>query len=137
MKKLLIAAVVVGLFSSAKAQTKKSSVSKSDTTTINDPNFVETHPKFPGGEHGFKQFLKKNLKWPKTNIDVQGKIWIIFTIQKDGSVTNAKIIRGIGSPFDEEALRVINKSPKWIPATQNGKRVKIQYTVSIPFYLQQ
>ena len=128
---LVISFCVIGL----KAQNKKSSGSKIDTATIIDPNFVETNPKFPGGEQSFRQFLKKNLKWPKTNIDSQGKIWIIFTIQKDGSVTNAKIIRGIGSPFDEEALRVIKKSPKWIPATQNGKRVKVQYTISIPFYL--
>jgi protein TonB len=66
-------------------------------------------------------------------MDVQGKVIITFIIERDGRVTNAKVIRSLSPSFDAEALRVINSSPKWKPGTIGGKTVRMQFTVPVPF----
>ena len=92
-------------------------------------------PEFPGGEKAFSAFLNKNLKWPKnTSDDIQGVVTVSFFVEKDGSLTEIKVAKSMSPPFDEEALRVINLSPKWIPAMKNNKFIKSKYTVPIKFY---
>jgi TonB family protein len=94
-----------------------------------------TPPEFPGGKKAFNTFLNKNLKWPKnTSDDIQGIVTLSFFVEKDGSLTEIKVAKSMSPPFDEEALRVINLSPKWIPAMKNNKFIKSQYTVPIKFY---
>lgn len=94
-------------------------------------------PTFKGGLHAFGSFLSSNLRYPNEARDanVQGRVFIQFVVEKDGSLVDTKVIRGIGSGCDEEALRVINKSPKWNPGTQRGKPVRVSYTVPIFFQL--
>jgi TonB family protein len=75
------------------------------------------------------------LKWPKnTSDDIQGVVTVSFFVEKDGSLTEIKVTKSMSPPFDEEALRVINLSPKWIPAMKNNKFIKSKYTVPIKFY---
>jgi TonB family protein len=98
---------------------------------------VEQAPGFPGGEKAFGQYLANNVKYPAKAREnkTQGRVIVTFVVEADGSLTNARVIRGIGDGADEEALRVINASPKWTPGMQDGKKVKVQYTVPISFSL--
>lgn len=95
----------------------------------------EMFPRFPGGHIALFEYLSKNIKFPKSkeNEDVKVRVVTTFTVEKDGSITDAKIVRSQGEAFDNEALRVINGMPKWIPGMQNGKAVSVKYTLPITF----
>lgn len=99
---------------------------------------LETMPTFKGGIQAFGKFLSQNLRYPPEARDnnIQGKVFLQFVIEKDGSLTEAKVIRSVGGGCDEEALRVINLSPKWSPGVQRGRAVRVSYTVPIFFQLQ-
>lgn len=99
------------------------------------PCIPETFPQFPGGHIALFEYLSKNIKFPKSkeNEDVKVRVVTTFTVEKDGSITDAKIVRRQGEAFDNEALRVINGMPKWIPGMQNGKAVSVKYTLPITF----
>lgn len=100
--------------------------------------FAEVMPSFPGGAKELNNFLSKNLKYPPSlqEINVQGKVIIQFVVDKDGSITNAEVVRGVHPLIDKEALRVINMMPKWSPGMQNQKPVRVKYTVPVAFKLQ-
>lgn len=104
-----------------------------------DPVFtsVEQVPEFNGGLEAFGKFLMTNLRYPKAARDnnVQGRVIITFVVEKDGTLSDMKVVRGIGSGCDEEAVRVLSISPAWKPGIQNGKPVKVQYSVPISFTL--
>ena len=95
----------------------------------------EMFPQFPGGHIALFEYLSKNIKFPKSkeNEDVKVRVVTTFTVEKDGSITDAKIVRSQGEAFDNEALRVINGMPKWIPGMQNGKAVSVKYLLPITF----
>ena len=95
----------------------------------------EMFPQFPGGHVALFEYLSKNIKFPKSKEkeDVKVRVVTTFTVEKDGSITDAKIVRSQGEAFDNEALRVINGMPKWIPGMQNGKAVSVKYTLPITF----
>lgn len=99
------------------------------------PCIPETFPQFPGGHIALVEYLSKNIKIPKEKEkeNVRARVVASFTVDKDGSITDAKIVRSQGEAFDNEALRVINGMPKWIPGTQNGKAVSVKYTLPITF----
>lgn len=99
------------------------------------PCIPETFPQFPGGHIALFEYLSKNIKFPKSkeNEDVKVRVVTTFTVEKDGSITDAKIVRSQGEAFDNEALRVINGMPKWIPGMQNGKAVSVKYLLPITF----
>jgi len=110
--------------------------------TEEDPNkifaAVEKEPEFAGGIEKFYAYLQKNIHYPavaKEN-NVQGKVFVTFVVEKDGSLTDIKTVRGIGSGCDEEAVRVLKNSPRWKPGIQNGRQVRVQYTMPISFTLQ-
>ncbi|WP_276348284.1 M56 family metallopeptidase [Daejeonella sp. JGW-45] len=94
-------------------------------------------PEFPGGIKAWGEYLIKTLKYPaeaKKN-NVQGRVIVSFTVDKDGSIQDVKVLRGIGSGADEEAIRVVAQSPKWIPGTINGEPARVSYTMPINFGL--
>ena len=99
------------------------------------PCIPETFPQFPGGHIALVEYLSKNIKFPKEKEkeNVRARVVASFTVEKDGSITDAKIVKSQGEAFDNEALRVINGMPKWIPGTQNGKAVCVKYTLPITF----
>lgn len=102
-------------------------------------NLCDIMPEFPGGQSALLQFLAKNIKYP---VDAQqqkkqGKVSITFVIEKDGSITDAKVVNSIFPSLDKEALRVVNSMPKWTPGKMaDGKIVRVQYTVPITYRLQ-
>jgi len=99
---------------------------------------VEDMPEFPGGELALRKFIANSIKYPVIAQEngIQGKVYVNFVVDKDGSITNARIARGVDSSLDKEALRVVNTLPKWKPGQQRGKPVKVSYTVPINFVLQ-
>ena len=104
-----------------------------------DPIFlsVEQEPEFKGGMRQFYQFLAANLNYPEAMIkfNVQGKVFVTMTVEKDGSLTDIKSLRDIGYGSAEEAIRVLKLSPKWQPGYQNGHPVRVRYTLPILFNL--
>jgi TonB family protein len=98
---------------------------------------VEQAPSYPGGVDKFYQFLQHNIKYPAAAREkkVEGKVFITFVVEKNGSLSNLKIVRDIGSGCGAEAIRVMKLSPKWIAGVQNGHKVRVQYTLPISFTL--
>jgi len=90
-----------------------------------------------GGDAAWTKFLMKNLRYPPQAVDEgkSGKVWISFIIEKDGSLTDIKVMRGPGYGMDQEALRVLKKAPAWTPGIQRGKPVRVQFTLPINFAL--
>lgn len=99
---------------------------------------VETMPEFPGGQGQLMSFLAKSIKYPVIAQEngIQGRVSCSFVINKDGSIVDAEVIRGVDPSLDKEALRVINSMPKWSPGKQRGKPVRVKYTVPVTFRLQ-
>lgn len=99
---------------------------------------VEEMPEFPGGDAALRAFIAQSVKYPVVAQEngIQGKVYVNFVVGKDGSITNAKIARGVDPALDKEALRVVNSLPKWKPGKQGGKPVRVSYTVPINFVLQ-
>lgn len=98
----------------------------------------ETMPQFPGGREVLLKYLVANIKYPASAVKAkkQGRVIVTFIVQKDGSITHAKIAKSIDPELDAEALRVVKGMPKWTPGTQNGKPVNVKYTVPVKFSLQ-
>jgi len=96
---------------------------------------VDTPPKFPGGMEQFYKFLGREIKFPeeakKNNVD--GKVFLSFVVEKDGSLNDIKVLKGLGAGTDEEALRVLGLSPKWEPGKIKGNPVRVQYHLPISF----
>lgn len=99
---------------------------------------VEVDPEFPGGEEALYKYLAENIKYPEKakNNKVEGRVYITFVIEKDGNVSDAKVLRSVNEELDAEALRVINAMPKWKPGMQRGVPVRVQYNIPITFKLQ-
>ena len=99
---------------------------------------VEENPEFPGGPAKLLEYVQKNLKYPMMarESDIQGKVFVGFVVEKDGSISNVKVLRGIGGGCDEEAMRVIKSLPKWKPGKQRGKAVRVSYQIPVFFKLQ-
>lgn len=98
---------------------------------------VEQGAEPDGGMEAFRKYLEKNLKYPKQarKMGVEGKVFVQFVVEKDGSVTDVKAIKGVGAGCDEEAIRIIQESPKWKPGKQRGRPVKQRVVVPIVFKL--
>ena len=97
---------------------------------------VATPPSFPGGEKEFVNFYRSHMQYPQVakKNNIQGRVIAVFVIEKDGSLSDIKIIRDPGD-LGEEAIRLLKASPRWTPGIQNGKTVRVQYTEAINFML--
>ena len=98
---------------------------------------VEEMPAFPGGEQKLMEYVGKNIKYPQIAREsgIQGRVFVGFVVEPDGSVSNVKLLRGIGGGCDEEAMRVIKNMPKWKPGKLQGKAVRTQFNLPIQFVL--
>jgi protein TonB len=98
---------------------------------------VENMPEFPGGDLGLMKFIQKNVKYPAIakEYNITGKVYVSFIVDKGGSVTNVKIVRGVDKNLDAEALRVVSALPKYKPGKQRGKPVRVMFTIPINFTL--
>ena len=99
---------------------------------------AEVMPEFPGGSAKMSEYLSQNIVYPveAQKAGIQGKVFVSFVIEKDGSVSNVEVMRGIGSGCDEEAVRVVKAMPKLKPGTQRGKPVRVSYNLPVVFKLQ-
>ena len=121
-----------------KAEAKASdATAPADTTKNVVYDITETLPQFPGGQGVMMKYLAANIKYPASAVKAkkQGRVIVSFVIQKDGSVTNARIVRSVDPELDAEALRIVKAMPNWTPGTQDGKPVNVRYTIPVVFSL--
>ena len=99
---------------------------------------VEEAASFPGGIGECMKWLGKNIKYPTISQEngVQGRVIVQFVVNRDGTIVDAKVVRGVDPYLDKEALRVVNQMPKWSPGKQRGKAVRCQFTLPVQFRLQ-
>lgn len=136
MKGLLLLLALFVSISFINAQTDVPIV-KSESDNADVFTVVEQMPEFPGGEQAMNDFLWKNLKYPQMAKDkgIQGKVWLSFVVDKDGTIKDVEVLRGIGGGCDEESVRVVKLMPKWKPGYQSGKPVMVKFRFPINFIL--
>jgi len=109
---------------------------KTETRIFGD--VVEQMPMFPGGQKALMEYLAANVQYPESMGDTcaQGRVVVSFVVERNGSIAEPKVVKSVHPALDEEALRVVNAMPKWIPGSQNGERVRTKYTIPITFRIQ-
>lgn len=101
-----------------------------EDNSIHNMAGIEVKPDFPGGLQKFYDYVSRNYKIPEED-GLNGKVFVTFVVEKDGSLTDIKVIRDIGFGTGKEAMRVLKASPRWNPGEQNGKKVRVQYSLPI------
>lgn len=101
-------------------------------------DIVEQPPSFPGGNSALMEYLGKNVKYPVVAQEngVQGRVTVVFVVERDGSVTDVKVAKSVDPSLDREAARVVASMPRWIPGKQNGSAVRVKFNVPVSFRLQ-
>ncbi|KAF0204247.1 MAG: hypothetical protein FD170_565 [Bacteroidetes bacterium] len=96
---------------------------------------VETMPSFPGGQKALENYLKINLKYPEAakNAGIKGTVFVSFVVERDGTLSDIRVVRGIGSGCDEEVIRLLKNMPKWKPGKQRGKAVRVSMNLPVTF----
>ena len=109
---------------------------KEDETKVFD--VVEQMPSFPGGDAELMKFLHDHMKYPAVAEEngIQGRVICTFVVERDGSITDVKIIKSVDPSLDKEAVRVVKSMPKWNPGKQNGSAVRVKFTLPVTFRLQ-
>lgn len=141
----IIAATAIGLgaaiadnltSTSASNATATSEQPQTSQTIYNEP---EEKASFHGGDRALSEWLCDNLRYPEISLenDVQGEVIVRFVVERDGTVTNPIIVKGVDKDLDKEALRVVKTMPRWNPGKNNGKVVKSYYYFPIIFQLSQ
>ena len=133
MKKLILM-TVMAVFCLMTASAQKTVVSQENQKVFDT---VEQMPEYPGGMPALIEFLQTNMKYPEDaqKQKVEGRVMVMFVVEKDGSITDVKVARNVFPSLDEEAVRVVNAMPKWTPGKEKGKPVRVQYTLPISFRL--
>ena len=128
LKVALMMLVLLFSFMTSTAQTKK-----------NDMLFsvVEVMPQYPGGQIAMLKYIMENIKYPEQAMKkgIQGRVVVSFIVEKDGRVSNVRLLRSVESSLDKEAVRVVKSMPKWSPGKQNGKPVRVRFNVPVMFKL--
>ena len=99
---------------------------------------AEVMPEYPGGDQAMMDFVAKNVQYPQEARDkeISGRVLVSFIVEKDGSIADVKVVKGIGGGCDEEAVRVVKAMPKWKPGKDKGKSVRVSYMMPFTFKLQ-
>lgn len=134
---------LTGISNSAVGDGVKTQISVETSTTngsgdgIYEAAGVEVFPEFPGGMNAWAKFIQRNLRYPAIAQEsaVQGKVFLSFVVEKDGNISDVKVLRGIGYGCDEEAIRVIKKSPRWKAGMQNNLPVRVRFQMPIAYTL--
>ena len=107
-----------------------------DDTIIYNPAGIEVKPEFPGGNEKLFSFISRNFKYTDEMIEneLKGRIMVSFIVERDGSLTDIKVVRGLGFGAEKEALRVLKLMPKWNCGEQNGRKVRCSYLIPITIY---
>jgi hypothetical protein len=131
MKKLLI---LILIFSAQNifSQNTPLTVTNSEKNPVYNTAGIDIKPDFPGGYEKFLIFVDDNFKYPEGNVNLKGKkIYVTFIVEVDGSLSDIKILRDAGHGTGAEALRVLEKSPKWNPGEHHGKKIRVLFSLPI------
>lgn len=135
MKRIVILLTISTLVLSVYSQ--KLAVPCTTTDTSDNPVYtvVETMPAFPGGDSALIKFLRQNIHYPELAREsrIQGTVYVTFILEKDGKVSNVRILRGIGGGCDEETMRVIKLMPPWNPGKCGNNAVRVQMNMPVKF----
>jgi len=126
MKKFLILILICFVQNIFSQEASKANTSDDDNKLYNTAG-IDIKPEFPGGVEAMNSFIKQNFKSPKENL--KGKIYATFIIEKDGSLSDIKILRDLGHETGAEAIRVLKLFPKWRPGKQNNKIIRVLYSI--------
>ena len=131
MKKLILMSLMA-VFCLSTVSAQKTVVSKKNQKVF---DVVEQMPKFPGGMEALFKYMAENMKYPEDakKQQVEGRVLVQFIVETDGSVSNTEVLMRVFPSLDAEAVRVISGMPKWIPGKQNGKVVRVKYTIPVSF----
>ena len=134
MKKLLLMSLMA-VFCLSTVSAQKTVVSKKNQKVF---DVVEQMPEFPGGIAAMFEYLMQNVKYPEDaeKQKVEGRVIATFVVETDGSITDVQAVKQVFPSLDAEAIRVLEAMPKWTPGKQNGKPVRVKYTVPVNFKLQ-
>ncbi len=137
-KSVLLAVMVFGVMVSYAQIERSSEAVKYADESHQVFQVVEQAARFPGGFDKMNKFLSDNIKYPEKarKDNVQGRVMLSFIIETDGSISDVKVLRGIGKECDAEAVRVIKSMPKWEPAKNKGKKVRQEFVLPVTFSLQ-
>ena len=136
---LAAALLIASNISCTSSENKKDSAEATESRAVEGEVFqvVEEMPEFPGGMAECMKWLGQNIKYPAEAIEkgIQGRVIVQMIVERDGTITNANVVRGVDPLLDKEALRVVNLSPKWKPGMQRGQAVRVKYTLPVMFRL--
>ena len=135
MKRLLMISCLFALSWTLATAQENDSIKNKDTQKCIIFCDYEQQPSFPGGMSALLDYLKENIHWPLGHEEdcIQGRVVVSFMVEKDGSITNAKVERSLDPAFDAEALRVVASMPKWRPGKYNGEATRTKYCIPITF----
>ena len=128
LKVALMMLVLLFSFMTSTAQTKKKNM-------VYD--VVEVMPQYPGGQIAMMKYIMENIKYPKQIMEegIQGRVTVSFIVEKDGRVSNVRLLRSVQPSLDKEAIRVVKSMPKWTPGKHNGKPVRVRFNLPVMFKL--
>ena len=128
LKVALMMLVLLFSFMTSTAQTKKNNM-------VFD--VVEVMPQFPGGQIAMMKYIMENMKYPEQAMKegIQGRVTVRFIVEKDGRVSNVRLLRSVQPLLDKEAVRVVESMPKWTPGKHNGKPVRVRFNLPVMFKL--
>jgi len=99
---------------------------------------VEEQPEFPGGNEALMKYISDNIKYPADAVSkgIQGRVITNFVVEKDGTLTDVQVARGVDPSLDKEAIRLIESMPRWIPGKQRGEVIRVRFALPVVFRLQ-
>lgn len=123
---------LMAVFCLSTVSAQKTVVSKKNQKVF---DVVEQMPEYPGGMEALFKYMAENMKYPEDakKQQVEGRVLVQFIVETDGSVSNTEVLMRVFPSLDAEAVRVISGMPKWIPGKQNGKVVRVKYTIPVSF----
>ena len=133
MKRIFLMAIAACMMTlGAQAQVRKGNTAPQDVFDV-----VEEMPQYPGGMQAMLSFLQENITYPKDAQEkkISGRVIVTFVVEKDGSISNVETVKSVFPSLDEEAVRIVKAMPNWKPGKQNGKVVRVKYTLPISFSL--
>ena len=133
MKRIIMMAIAACMMTlGAQAQVQKGNTAPQDVFDV-----VEEMPQYPGGMQAMLSFLQENITYPKDAQEkkISGRVLVTFVVEKDGSISNVETVKSVFPSLDEEAVRIVKGMPNWKPGKQNGKVVRVKYTLPISFSL--
>ncbi|MEO0037830.1 MAG: hypothetical protein RIQ59_1041 [Bacteroidota bacterium] len=130
MKKLLILIICIVAFQNTEAQSEPIAPAQTEENTVFNSAGLEIKPEFKGGLSKFYEYIAKNYRTPDVP-GLNGQLMISFVVEKDGSITDIKVLKDLGYGTGEEAIRILKKCPNWTPAEQKGKKVRCAFMLPL------